>query len=368
MLLLKSEKKFEKLAEGDIYAASPSERLAVGSRVARLKNGTLIATYNTETRINVNDFAPMASYSTDGGLTWSRGEYLWPQYLGNTSVYGSVRNTLDGRVCFGGTCTVISEPGQSYWSDELGAMLENRVIFATSEDGYHFTDIDKLPLPYYGSAENPGGAFVDRDGSIHIVYSPYRAIEMKEEAKVNQMVILHSTDGGKTYTHTVFAEDRPPCQYGESWLVRVSDEMHMVGTWDTAVKRGSNRFFLSFDGMQSFTDARILPFDGQSSALEPVGDGTVLMVYNLRSVEPAGVYLALLKPTKEGFEILANEPVWESVRKTYHNSGGEFNEWTDFAFGEPSVTLLEDGTVLVTLWYDEGEKKGIRYVKLKMNQ
>jgi len=359
---------FIKIAEGDIYCAPAEGRVAVGSRVAVLPDGKLIATYNTETAIGVNDFSPMASYSEDGGITWSEGKYLWPQYLGNTSVYGSVRKTLTGKVCFGGTCTVISELGQSYWSDELGAMLENRVIFSQSDDGYSFPDITKIELPEYGSAENPGGAFVDKDGSVNIVYSPYKAIEMKQDTKINQMILLRSTDGGKTFTHTNFAEDAPPCQYGESWLVRVSDDLHMVGTWQTAVTKDTNRFFLSRDGMKTFTGPYLCPFHGQSSALEPIGDGKVLMVYNYRSVEPAGVYLALAKPDENGFNMIANEPVWESVRKTYNNTGGEFNEWTDFAFGEPSVTLLPDNTILVTLWYDEGEKKGIRYVKLKFSE
>ncbi|MBR2861563.1 MAG: exo-alpha-sialidase [Clostridia bacterium] len=359
---------FKKIAEGDIYCADKDGLVAVGSRVASLENGTLIATYNVETAIGVNDFAPMASYSTDGGITWSKGKYLWPQYLGNTSVYGSVRNTLDGRICFGGTCTPITEKGQSYWSDELGAMLENHVIFALSDDGITFTDIDQIPLAYYGSAENPGGAFVDSDGSINIVYSPYRAIEMKEDPPVNQMVLLRSVDGGKTYSSSVFAQDQPPCQYGESWLIKADKNLYMVGTWQTATKEGSNRFFLSKDNLGSFYGPFILPFNGQSSALEAYKDGLVFIVYNYRSVNPAGVYLALAKINENGFEILANEPVWETEKKTYNNSGGEFNEWTDFAFGEPSVKLLDDGNLLVTLWYDHGDKKGIRYVLLKIEE
>lgn len=359
---------FEKIAEGDIYSESHTGKIVVGSRVAVLPDGKLIATYNIESALGINDFAPMASYSEDGGITWSEGKYLWPQELDNTSVYGSIRATLDGRVCFGGICTNITEKGQSYWSDELGAMLENRICFAVSEDGYTFPDITKITLPYYGAAENPGGALVDRDGSIHIVYSPYAAIEGKEETKINQMVLLHSNDGGKTFTNTVFAEDAPPCQYAESWLVRLSDDLYMVGTWQNRAKKGTDRYFLSRDGMKSFTGPYICPFDGQSTALEPLGDGRVLMVYNYRSAEPAGVYLALARPDETGFNQIANELVWESKRKTSNNTSGEFDEWTDFAFGEPSATLLPDGTILVTLWYDEGEKKGIRYVKLRIKE
>ena len=354
---------FRKIAEGDIYAAPKEGQVAVGSRTAVLPDGSLIATYNVQTKIGSNDFAPMVSYSKDG-IHWTEGKYLWPQYLGKKSVYGSVRKTLDGRICFGGTCTPITEPGQSYWSDELGAMLENKLIFSISEDGYSFPDITEVTLPLYGSAENPGGMLVDKDGTIMILYAPYRAIEGKEGTDVCQLVLVRSEDGGKTFTHSVFAKDVPPCQYGESWLVRLSENCHMAATWQTAILHGSDRYFLSWDNAKTFEGPYLMPFDGQSTALEPWIDGQVLVVYNYRSVDPAGVYLALAKPDKGGFHMTANEPVWQSQRKTYNGTSGEFTEWTDFAFGEPHVTVLPNGELLVCLWYDQGDKKGIRYVKL----
>ena len=41
-------------------------------------------------------------------------------------------------------------------------------------------------------------------------------------------------------------------------------------------------------------------------------------------------------------------------------------EWSDFAFGEPSITVVPDGTLLVTLWCIQPSGQGIRYVKLKL--
>ena len=180
------------------------------------------------------------------------------------------------------------------------------------------------------------------------------------------MVMLRREDGGKTFEPSGFAKMEPPCQYGESWLVRLSRDCHMVSTWQTAVVKGSDRYFLSWDGAKTFQGPYIMPFDGQSTALEPWEDGKVFVVYNYRSIDPAGVWLALAKPDKDGFHMIANEPVWQSERKTYSDSSGEFSEWTDFAFGEPHVTVLPGGELLVCLWYDQGEKKGIRFVKLAM--
>ena len=47
-----------------------------------------------------------------------------------------------------------------------------------------------------------------------------------------------------------------------------------------------------------------------------------------------------------------------------HADGSGLDEWTDFAFGEPSVALLPDGDVFVTLWCDQPSGRGIRYVRI----
>ena len=47
-------------------------------------------------------------------------------------------------------------------------------------------------------------------------------------------------------------------------------------------------------------------------------------------------------------------------------SSGGHSEWTDLAFGEPSVTPLQDGTLLVTFWCAQPSGKGVQYVKLAM--
>jgi len=89
------------------------------------------------------------------------------------------------------------------------------------------------------------------------------------------------------------------------------------------------------------------------------------VVYNQRKEEPTGVWLALAKPDEDGFHMMENQPVWQTLTTTQSGSSGEFDEFIDFAFGEPHVMVLADETILVTLWYRHNGKKGIRYVKLR---
>ena len=355
----------QKISEGNVVANPSSGKTYVAPRIAVLPDGKIAVSFTAETRINSEDFITMISYSKDGD-NWSEAKVVWPHLLDKKSNYAGIRNTLDGRFCMGGVMWPDFDGNKDYWSDEIGGMLENKLIFSMSEDGYDFPGPIEIDLPYYGSAENPGGAFVDEDGTIYLVYAPYRAIESKEDTKTNCLVLMKSTDGGKTFTHTVFGDVPAPAQFGESWIVRLDKDKHMVGTWQTSTTENADKYFMSYDGAKTFEGPFDMPFNGQSTALDAIGDGRVLVIYNLRNVDPAGVYLALAKPDKNGFNMIENQCIWSSSQKTFSGTSGEFDAWTDFAFGEPHVKMLPDGTILACLWYEQNGVKGIRYVRLAL--
>lgn len=354
---------FKILSVGDVIKRNPEEKGIAGSRIALLPDGRLACTFNESSASGVNDFATLISYSDDGE-SWSGAKYAFPEYYGKKSLFTSIRNTLDGRVCIGGFVMPTYSESEPWWDNDSGSMLENKLLYSVSEDGYNFSKPQEIELPLYGAAEIPGGVFVDKDGSINILYSPYKTIENREKANINQLVIARSDNEGKTFYPITFGEVLPPCQYGESWVVRVSDKIHMAATWQTAVRENANKYFMSYDGMKTFEGPFDLPFNGQALALEPMDDGRVLVIYNLRNREPAGVYLAMGKPDRNGFNLIANECIWQAPRKTASGTGGEFDEWMDFAFGEPHIKILTDNTAIASLWYNEGTHKGIKYVKI----
>lgn len=352
---------FKKICEGDVVASMR----AAGSRTAILPDGKLLCSFNVNSGHGSNDFVPWFTYSEDGE-NWSEPKIAFDGVVGKRSVFGSVRTTLDGRVCFAGSATVITGENDSFWSGEESGMLANKLVFSVSDDGYNFPPLTEVELPYPASAEIPGGMLIDRDGTMFMLYSPYPIIGSKVATKVNCMVLMRSDDGGKTFTHTIVGEDELPCQYGEAWVVRIANDTYFISAWQTAVKVGSDRYLISGDGAKTFSKPMILPFNGQSTASEAWEDGKVFVIYNLRTEQPAGVWLAAGKPDENGFNLIANEPVWLAKSTTSNNSKGEFSDWTSFTFGEPHVLLLPDGKLLCTLWYEESEKQGIRFVKLEI--
>jgi hypothetical protein len=355
---------FKKISEGNVAFTAEKNKATAGPRVAVLPDGMLACTYMVNSYVGSNDFVAHIAYSKDGS-SWTEGKPIWPQFIGKKSMFVSIRPTEDGRISLGGMWFDIDGPNEAFWSDEAAGMKENRLIFSISKDGYVFPEPVEFDLPYYASAEEPGGVLVDADGTITMIYAPYPTIEKKEPVNTNQMVMMRSTDSGKTFQPSTFGPFPGTGTYAESWLVRLTDGRLMAASWLIGDSLNADVYFLSKDNGKTFSGPDLMDFKGQTTALTPYLDNTVLIPYNQRKTGTIGVWLALAKPDDTGFHMLANEPVWEAEIATRNNTSGDFSNWTDYSFGEPSVAVLPDGTFLVVLWYQQMGGTGIHYIHLK---
>jgi hypothetical protein len=353
---------FRKIAEGDVFATT-KDCATSGPRTAVLADGTIACTFMINSCGGANDFVPMITYSKDGGMTWDEAKPVWPELEGKKSFFASLRKGNDGRYSIAGQIFNIDEPGESFWSDEVGGMKENQVAFSVSDDGYNFPLPTCVDLPFYGSAEQAGGMLIDENGDLTMIYSPYLTIELRGEVDLCCMVKMTSKDNGATFEGKKFAQVPPPSTYAESWITRLTNGNLFVSTWQTA-SENSNQWLLSTDDGATFKGPFAQPFRGQSTGISPWNDGSVLIAYNQRKQEPIGVWLAMEKPDENGVNMVENEPVWQAETATKGQTSGDFSQWTDFSFGEPHVTVLPDDTLLVTLWYKQGDVNGIRYVHL----
>ena len=350
-----------KIAEGDVFATAKDRSSTSGPRCAKLADGSLACVFMLNSAGGANDFVPMIAYSADGAV-WSEAKPVWPELIGKKSVFVSLRSAGDGKVCLAGKAWDIAYPDEPFWSDEAAGMKENKLVYSIS-DGYDFPLPTEVDVPFYGSAEQPGGMLAEDGGKITMIYSPYPTIEKKETADVNCMGILRSADGGKTFSAAKFAQVEGPCQYGESWITRLKDGKLFVSTWQTAIPEKSTQYLVSQDDGETFAGPFVQPFRGQSTGIAACDEG-VLIAYNQRKEGTIGVWLALEKVTGTQVQVLENEPVWAAEVATKSGTSGDFSQWTDFAFGEPSVTVLGDGSLFVTLWYRQHGVNGVRYVRL----
>ena len=358
---------FSLISEGFVFRSRPDGPVACGPRAVLLKEGEILCTYMTQTKMGSNDFVPMVSYSSDGE-TWSEGKALWPHFKGSKSPFISARFMPDGRISVAGMCFEIDEPGETFWSDEAKGMKENRLLWCISDDGRIFPEPNFLELPYYGSAEQPGGLLVKPSGEMIMVYAPYPTIEKRGEVLTNQLVMLKSTDGGATFTPEILGRAAEGSTFAESWIVELGNGTLIAGSWLLDNQTCPDVYFLSTDGGKSFLGPEPMGFLGQTTSLTPYGRDKVLVPYNQRKTGTIGVWLALAKADETGFHLQANQPVWEATQATLNNSSGDFTEWTDYSFGEPHVTVMPDGTLLLVFWCDQPDGKGIRYVRLRCHE
>ncbi len=356
---------FKKITEGNVAFTTEKNRVCGGPRVAVLPDGAIACTYIINSYVGSNDFVLHIAYSKDNGMTWTEGKPLWPELTGKKSVFASIRTAADGRVTLAGKWFPIDKAGESFWSDEAGGMKENQLVYSVSKDGYSFPLPTAIDLPYYASAEQPGGMLVDADGTMTMIYAPYPTIEKREPVNTNQMVMMRSTDGGKSFSPSVFGPFEGTGTYAESWLVRLTDGRLLVSSWLISDKLNADVYFLSDDNGKTFKGPVEMDFKGQTTSLTPMPDNQVLIPYNQRKTGTIGVWLSIARPDNTGFHMIANEPVWQAEIATRSNTSGDFSEWTDYSFGEPNAVILPDGTILLVLWYQQMGGSGIRCVHLK---
>jgi len=78
-----------------------------------------------------------------------------------------------------------------------------------------------------------------------------------------------------------------------------------------------------------------------------------------------GVWLEEVRPTQTHFSVISNQIVWRAETATQSDTLDDHVQWCDFSFGEPAVTVLPDGNLLLAFWCLLPDEQGIRYLKLK---
>lgn len=362
---------FVTLEEGFVFRATPGGRraLAAGPRTAVAPTGEVLCTFLTQSKLAVNDFSLVLCRSSDGGKTWSEQGPVWPHLQDRWSIFASISRDAAGRLFLFGSRTPIEKPGESFWSDETQGLKQNELIWAVSTDGGRsWTDPHPVKMPIPGSAEAPGAMQILRSGRWIAPYSPYNTFDPKVTVDRHQVVTVYSDDQGKTWKHSSMLRfDDPQSGGAEAWTVELSDGRLLGTGWQISFHglEHPNAYALSKDGGTTWLPTRSTGILGQSTALAPFTDGRAFFIYNQRKHGEPGVWLAVVKPTEKDFGIETNQIVWRAETRTQKGTSGEHSEWMDFSFGEPSVTRLPDGTLLVTLWCVQPTGSGIRYVKLR---
>ena len=362
---------FDVLDEGFVIRRNPHEiePVAVGSRCAVAPNGDLVCSYSLQSALGINDFVPNISRSTNGGNSWSEQGAIWPNRKVKFSIIGSVSLAPTGDLFFYGIQIPIDTPGELFSRKSPSRIKQNDLIWAKSTDhGWTWSEPQIISKPTTGSAEAPGPMCVTRSGRWLACYVPYRSFDQSLEIDRRQIVVVSSDDQGTTWSGQSMLRFDPPQSSGsEAWVVELADGKLLGACWHINEDIGEdypNACAVSTDNANSWGPTHATGILGQSPGLAELPDGRALMVYNQRKQSPYGVRLALAEIRENKFHRLADQLVWQAESPTQSQSSGNHVDWEDFAFGEPSVTVLNQNELLVTLWCIQPSRQGIRYIRL----
>lgn len=363
--------RFETAHEGFIFQSKPNT-VAGGSRCALADNGEVVCTFVVQKELGGGKCIPLLFRSKDGGVNWEEQGQIWPRLQNEYSIFGSVSRAPDGALFFFGARTKIADQDGPGWCEETQGLRQNELMWAKSIDnGMTWTAPVPIPMPIPGSAEAAGAMCITRNGAWLCCYSPYNTFDPALVVDRNQVVFLRSDDEGRTWTHTSMLRfDNENDGAAEAWVIELADGRLLGASWHLDLSDSSdyhNAYSLSSDGGRMWLPTRATGIMGQSAALAPLSDGRALFIYNQRKHAQAGVWLAVARPDEDGFGVEANQIVWKAETKTQSGTSGDLTDWTDFSFGEPSIMVLPDETLLATLWCIQPSGRGIYSVKLKMH-
>jgi hypothetical protein len=362
--------KYEILKTGFIYKNSGGP-IACTSRCAVGCQGSVICSFMTQSGLSMNDFVPNQAISYDNGITWKLLGPIWPQLSGDWSINNSISSAPNGDLFLLGSRTTRTRPGESFWCQKTLGILPNEMIWARSkDDGKTWSPPSPLKTPLPGAMECPAPLCVTKAGRWLAPYSPHNTFDPSLKVDLQHVVIMISDDQGASWRYvSAIRVDGDQAYVAESWITQLSDGRILATTWHLNRSQGNdypNAYALSSDDGQTWGPTLSTGIMGQSAGLAPLPDGKVLFVYNQRRHGTPGVWLAVAKPGEKDFGVLFNAIAWNAEVATQNNSSGKSTNWTDFAFGEPSVTILPDNTALVAFWCIQPSGGGIGCVKVKL--
>ena len=344
---------------------------AGGARCAVTRRGQVVCVFVASSGMGCNDFKPMLTRSGDGGATWTDAQPLWPHLADDWSILAPVSRGHDGDLLVFGSRCRIDEPGESFWNDQTQGLKENELIWSRSVDeGATWLEPQVIPMPTPGAAEAPNPMCATRHGRYLACYSPYGTFDPTLRVDRSVFVLVYSDDRGATWRHSEMMRfGAPDSGTAMGAVAPLADGRALGAGWHLHLHDEQDfptPYALSDDDGVTWGPHRSTGITGQSVSLTALPDGGVLMPYNQRRHGQPGVWLALARPTEADFGLETDQIVWPAPAATQTGTSGDHSQWTDFAFGSPAVTLLDDDKLLVTFWADLPTARGVRYLRLKM--
>lgn len=368
------------LDEGILYCNSlPQLRVihACFPVVQQLSKQELFCVYRRGTAFGSVDGVIGRLRSTDGGKSWVEEGVVWDLSKDNKPYSyrsGNLTTLRDGTLLLLSSRWDRSDPDKPLYSLKTEGYLPAEVVlFRSTDNGHSWSAPQMIPLPE-GIIGNHSGPILELSNShLLLPFETWKDYDDLNPANQRAMA-LFSNDNGKTWGNaTVVADDTSQdIIYWDQRIIALSNGHLFATFWTHDMKTDKDlpiHYAISKDEGRTWTKPESTGINGQVSCPVEIGDGRLLLVYNLRYAERPGIMAVLSENGGKTWDLTHQITVWDAQGRANVGAVSQARAIADmstFGFGKPDAQKLTNGDILVSFWCTQACVTHIRWCRLRV--
>jgi hypothetical protein len=364
------------LVEGT-HEPSPQANAALPSML-NCGDGVLLLVYRLVTQKNTADGTLRLLRSEDNGANWLPVPMNWPQPdQAELREYrtGALSHIGKNRIAMVVTWLDHVDQESPIANAETGGLVPVAIGWIESTDkGLTWSNIRPISTAPQVQACGNGAMIRLPDGQLAVAFETYKHWDDRTPWSARAFLV-RSSDDGKTWNMptVIAADDAHHRHYWDQTLHTTSDgALLSIGWMDDDRHIGQSQITAAHSHDNGTTWSNCVPIGvaGQFAELVELPAGNLLMVYVLRAGDPSIRMRSLnadgQTPVDSEEFILYSQLRDDSAAVDKEGFGQYMQSMSTWSFGWPTVTRLEDGSLLCAYYVGQGHQSSIWLARLKI--